>query len=607
MRTRIVKELRTFTLPAGFVVAGSLLVLLVSSTSTVAHLAALLAATLFFVSAPLLGASAFGVEFHHRALSLLLAQPITRTRIWVEKCAAMFVVAAVLGAWQIFLLATVGARQIPPSAAALYWIAAVCAGPVWTLLARSTVGGAAFTTASLLIVELAGGFMIHRLGGHELKEVLIGISPALATLRIGYASFAMLGAWFVFTRLQVSSQMAGDVSSPMPGVPLMRNVLRCRRGGVIRNLIRKELRLQAPVVMVAAAFAVCWLLAVAVFALGPPRPTVADLTFTILLSVYLPLALVIASTVSIGEDTALGIHSWHLTLPVRPAVHWLVKLTSTSMAATLAVVVVPLALHAVASTSLGPAVGVPELPRRLFTPLAAFGCTLVLCFWCAALFGGPIRAAVAALVIGGVTAAVGILVMELTGRWAPAEPIFTWIMVQQQLPPEALIRRLWGMNPWRLPDVLALASLALLCLTILAMSLRAFRQGRVERRLIVRQVAALVLAVLVTFGTASAVLSSVYAAAMDSVPVRELEAAVLADAPPAMVTEPVVVPVERIAARLSPSTLRWLRGAEIRVEPLRRQSTVGGRRRPALIVATVRFPNGRHFRSLYGWRDFPPR
>ena len=599
MRGRIIKELRAFALPAGFIAAGSLLVLLASSTTALAHLARPLAATLFFASAPLLAASGFGTELQHRTLSLILAQPISRTRIWLEKCAALLAAAVILGAWQMFVLDAVGAEHIRPSAAMLYFVAVVCAAPLWTLLAGSTIGGAAFTAASLLIVELVGGFVVQWVGGHEFQGVIFTYSPALAGLRLSYAAITLLAGWLVFERLQISSQMAGHVASPLPRVPLLREVLRCRRRGGVRNLLRKELRLQTPTLIVAAVFAACWLLAVALFVVSPPRHPIAEMTFTVLLAMYLPLALVIVSTVSQGEDNALGVHGWHLTLPVRPGVHWLVKLITTLGVAVITVVALPLAMHAVASNALEPTGWVPELPRRLATPLVAIACTLVLCFWCAALFGGPIRAAVAAMVIGGFSGAAALLVAEVSEGWALAEPIFTWVMVKRQLPPEALLFSLSGGNPFRMSEHLVLASLGLLCCAVLTMSLRTFRQGHVERRLIVRQVGTLAAAIVLTFGTAFGIIGGAFDSALDSVPVRELEAALAGLPAPLPGTGPVEVPFERIAPGFSPSTREWLRDSRIRVQPTRLRSTISGRTRPPVVVATVTFPNGREFKRFY--------
>ena len=599
MRTRIFKELRAFALPAGFMAAGSLLVLLISPIAAFAQLAAPVAATLFFVSAPLLTASAFGIEFQQRTLSLLLAQPISRTRIWLEKLAPLLAVAAVLGAWQIFVLAATGARHIRPSAAVLYLVSVVCAGPLWTILARSTIGGAAFTAASLLMVELLGGFVLQWIGFHEFKGVIFATSVPLTVLRLGYAALTLLAAWFVFTRLQVASQLAADITSPMPGLPMLRGVLHCRRTGLVRNLFRKELRLQTPVLMVAAAFAACWLMAVVLFVFSPPRHPIAELTFTVLLAMYLPLALVIVSTVSQGEDNALGIHGWHLTLPVRPLVHWLVKLMAMLIVAGITLLAVPAALHALATAALGATGWVPELPRRFELPLAAAAGALSLCFWCASLFGQPIRAAVAATVIGVVTAAAAVLVTEATQAWPVAEPFFTWAMVKYQLPPDYFIETvLSDRNPSRLFDHVVVVLLALLCCTVLAMSVRAFRQGRVERRLIVRQVGLLMACVVLTVGTTFALLHSAYEVGQ-SVPVRELHTALLALSPSPSGTGPVAVPLERIARGLSPSTRDWLRDSEIRLEHRRGRPAAGGRRPFRIVVVTVIFPQGRTFKDFY--------
>jgi hypothetical protein len=599
MRRRIIKELRGLALPAAFIAGGSLLVMVASWTTALAHFAPPLAATLFFVGGPLLAASAFGAEFQHQTLSVLLAQPISRTRIWLEKCGALLATAVVLCGLQLFVLDTVGVEHIRPAAAILYFVAVMCAGPLWTLLARSTIGGAAFTAASLLVVELAGGFSVQWMGVHEFQGVIFTDSPALAALRLAYAALTLLGSWLVFLRLQVTSQMAGNVTSPLPGIPLMREVLRCRRSGAVRNLFRKELRLHTPALIVAAAFAACWLLAVALFLASPPRHPIAEMTFTVLLAMYLPLALVVVSTVPMGEDYALGIHSWHLTLPVRPAVHWLVKLTAMLIVAGITLVALPAAMHAVASAALGATGWVPELPKRVELPFAAAAAALSLCFWCASLFGGAIRAAVAATVIGFVTSAAAALVMEQAQTWPVAESFFTWVMVKYQLPPDYFIETvLIDRSPARLFDRVVVLLLALMCGAVLAMSVRAFRQGRVERRLIVRQVGVLLVSVVLMVGTTFGVLHSAYEVGR-SVPVRELQNALLALSPAPVGTGPVDVPLERIARELSPSTREWLRDSEIRLEHRRGRPAADGRRPLMIVGVSVIFPKGRTFKDFY--------
>src|SRR5664279_4435094 len=95
------------------------------------------------VACVVMAGNAFGTEFQHRTLSLLLSQPIPRSVIWRDK---MLVLGAGMAASLAVLLGCLAVTR--PVIEGTDWLVmaliplcAFCGAPFWTLSMRQSIGG----------------------------------------------------------------------------------------------------------------------------------------------------------------------------------------------------------------------------------------------------------------------------------------------------------------------------------------------------------------------------------------------------------------------------------------------------------------------------------
>lgn len=294
----------------------------------------------------LLGAVSFGQEFQHRTMSLLLAHPVSRRRLWWEKMFAL--AAAQLGLMLLMVL-------LVPKEADLfhwwnyfahpnwypdfhYWInvflyqskGIICApilgfstGPLLTLIVRSTIGGLAFSFL------LPGAFVL----------VAAPLFPApafdyfeypLAIINVVFVGGIYSGASFLLgcRRFQNLEDIHGHGPELSLPAALTRSFagftewLTLNHGGALGQLVRKEVRLHLPAFVVAGMLVGLWLLLLVVVVLRPDVSKAFLMLPSILLGLGIP---VIAGIVSTAEERSLGLLDWHLTLPVSARRQWFIK------------------------------------------------------------------------------------------------------------------------------------------------------------------------------------------------------------------------------------------------------------------------------------------
>ncbi len=583
MQTRLIKELRTLVPPASLVVAPTAWSLLWSaigaSNHTVSRLSEQLMVVAFVVGVPVVAATAFGAEFHHRTLTLLLTQPARRSRIWLEK---MLVLAGVVGLLGVIQLAAPPGRllDVGVADAVMFFTAVVCSAPFWTLIARSTVGGMAFTGGAIWIAELAAEYAIDVVSGRPLEFGLHHATAPLVAARITYCLLMLWLGWRAFknveTRDSAETTLVNAATWPM---------LRCTPTGPLRNLIKKEAALQRPTYQIAGLFTICWLGTLALFLVSRPAGQIVEGTFGFLLAMYLPVAIVIAGTISIGDDTTLGLRAWHLTLPVSSAAQWTVKFAVSLLAGGALAIALPIGLVSVTVAVLPLEV---DMLRALARPVAAVtaGAALALSFWASTLYGQTVRAA-----IGVGLTAIALMFCTPLAVWAGERftggtGILTALMVTFHWPPDALDAFL-AEPAWALPGYfVVVATLALL------QSLAAFRRIQSDPWTITRHTAALVGSSLLFVAFFAALGTATYRQRF-STPVRELQIALSTlPARPAAGADPRSVSLDELDAtgRLSATTKSWLTGADISVKSWGK---------PGSSQATVRFPNSRKYLMVY--------
>jgi ABC-type transport system involved in multi-copper enzyme maturation permease subunit len=300
----------------------------------------------FALGCLLLGANAFGAEFEQRTLAGLLAQPISRARLYLEKlgvAAVLILLAALNLALALAPEAGFGSARGGVLQVMVVALLAVASGPLFSLLGRSTLAGAVFTATVPLVLALGSIFLLQL--AHELafpNETMPSVWPL--RLVTWAAPFYLLTtailSWRTFARLQVhdsggrTTQAWHPLSRPVDG--LFRRLLPERHP--MASLLRKELRLQVAPWLVAGIMVLLSVLVWLLRSWADPESSLArSLNDASLLAVFAgllgTLALVVAGAACVAEERELGTFEWQLTQPVTLARQWLVKLGVATLVA----------------------------------------------------------------------------------------------------------------------------------------------------------------------------------------------------------------------------------------------------------------------------------
>ncbi len=351
----------------------------------------------FFFGIPLLAALSLGAEFQHRTLPLLLTQPVDRMEIWAEKMVVtvVAVMAATLVSFFGHRVAAVplDAQDLPAAGA---WIIATSASAtLWTLFARSTLGGLAlnFMVPGFIIIAWVNLPERMRETGSLWPATNTGVAIA-AFLVLGYAVGAFWLGRRSLARLQVTGAMAGDdllMAGPFVMPESWAGWFRCRPTGPVLNLIRKELRLLRPLWLISLLAVLGWTCVILLGLLPEPGSTRNLPAAVVLLGTLHFLIAILAGSLSLGEERTSGTHAWHMTLPVSARRQWLIKLLVALFSSTVCAALLPV----LAVTAAGLRFGSPFLfvsPQVVMVWLLTASLLCLASFWCACSTNGTVRA-----------------------------------------------------------------------------------------------------------------------------------------------------------------------------------------------------------------------
>jgi hypothetical protein len=330
----------------------------------------------------------------------------------------------------------------------------------------------------------------------------------------------------------------------------------------VRNLVRKEVRLNKALFLVAIVFSICWLLALALLFLLPGRREMLLMIFNGLSAIYFPLLFLLAGCMSLGEEKSLGLNASQLTLPVSTRIQWLVKLMVGLLLGIALGIVLPLLLAWL--TAPRAEVGLVYLMQRneggIAVLLIGGGIIFLIAFWASSLLTNTVAAALAtviALAVLGCCAALASTWAWLIGGFGTG--LFSLLVAHFQLPPDYFWRADWG---WF--NLLTFSALALL---LLGQSLVQFRRAQPQRYVLLRYS---IIAVLVCFCCILGLVTLNESAHQVETGELKLELQnALLSLPPANVEPtpeaPRVVTFKELedTGKLSPMTRTWLRNTTI--------------------------------------------
>ncbi len=356
----------------------------------------------FFAGIPLLATLSLGNEFQHRTVSLLLTQPVSRTKIWGEKLSVTIV--AVLSAALVFCYSWRSAFQQNPKLwvfAGAYVITIIASATFWTLFARSTMGGLALNINLAYFVIL--GPVLAYSTAEEWEEILGNLSPGrLWTVAFPTLCYAGVMLWLggrKLARFQVTGGMAGDdllMAGPSVMPEALAGLFRCRPTGPFLNLIRKELRLLRPLWLITLLTALGWT-CLTMFRLLPKpgqhfHPSLALMVLLGPVFMLPVLIAILAGSLPVGEERTAGTHSWHMSLPVSARRQWLIKLVVAVFSGFVGAVLLPNLVMIAGGWMFGS-------PYMFVDPGSAMDWLLIVLvlisvsFWCACAVNGTARAA----------------------------------------------------------------------------------------------------------------------------------------------------------------------------------------------------------------------
>jgi hypothetical protein len=384
----------------------------------------------YWLGCALLGPFCMGQEFQHRTMGLLLSQPVSRRRLWWEKMAVLGAAMVSLFAWMELLWGT-ETGQVPGFVGSgeellkvmhllvLPWLVGFCTGPALTLLAGSILGGVALTFLCPWFLTM---FVLAVIPEIWISHSGMDVRPNSALISLGF----YCGALFLFGcqrfgRLEDIQGRGAELSLPAAlAKPFAEFTGRFAlgRSSAVGHLVRKEVRLHLPAFVVALGLVALWLaLVVAVFA----RATM-DKGFLMLPTVLLGLGIpVIAGIVAVAEERSLGVHEWHLTLPVSARRQWGVKvLVALGVNVAFGLLLPGLLAHASAWLADNPQL-VAEIPGRSVSPLLIAN----LVIFCAALYASTASAnsmraligAIALFIAGGLVLNFADYIVSTVGRF----------------------------------------------------------------------------------------------------------------------------------------------------------------------------------------------
>jgi hypothetical protein len=261
-----------------------------------------------------LGAQAFGHEYAHRTLGLVLALPIDRRRLLAVKLAVL--VAMMLPLWTAAVVLRLFDGLPAPA-----WIVpaiAVCLAPALTMICRSQLAGLVFG----LTIPATAFVVIRLFAGTSWDASPAADRAALAwwsQLMIPTLAMGAVMAWPLFARLEALDGAgaamrlgwwSGAARQPRPSRPVW-------------QLLKKELRLQQ---MTFAVTAVCLALCAIAALAGWPRLD-RDVSFVGAVMVTYGLGLpTLIGSLGIAAERQLGTLAWQLQLPVPAWQQWSVKI-----------------------------------------------------------------------------------------------------------------------------------------------------------------------------------------------------------------------------------------------------------------------------------------
>jgi hypothetical protein len=297
----------------------------------------------YMLGAAVLGALAFGHEYNHRTLAMLLSQPVRRQRVFMVKMMVLLAMLVILRAVaEVTLNVRGGAsplqREFGRAALWLPVMNALVVAPWLTMVSRNPVAGAVFTGPLpflfLLVGELPDGWLQYEAGPERDRFLSAFVWAASA----GLGALGAVMTPRTFMRLEAIDGRGRDVRLPTwlnwRSVTAARSV---SKSHPLWLLFKKELHLQQMTFGVAAIWAAVWMASIWS---SSRADNAMDVIKAITFFYALLIAMLIGSLAS-AQERQLGTLEWQVMLPPATSWQWTVKVTTVFALASVVALGVP--------------------------------------------------------------------------------------------------------------------------------------------------------------------------------------------------------------------------------------------------------------------------
>ncbi len=285
-----------------------------------------------------IGAHAFGHEYGHRTLPMLLVQPVTRWRLIAAKYLTAGALLATLAAGAALVLRADGFRGNDSSRfIILPIVAAVFAAPLFAMICRNTLAGAILGTSgpmTLWVIAILVAWMAFAVPGEILTARLVDRWVPLALFVC-----PILGALTWRTSGRLEAVDGTPISLSLPNWLGARAGV--RRAAPWRALLAKEIHLQQLTIAITVVYCVIWAMGM-VWRDSAPPAVILPLE-AVLLLYCLGLAIVIGAVAS-AEERQQGTLDVQLLQPVGAWKQWALKSAVSLVLAVLLGVAMPAVL-----------------------------------------------------------------------------------------------------------------------------------------------------------------------------------------------------------------------------------------------------------------------
>lgn len=343
---RVWKEARTISYPWAIMAAVCLVPLL---WRTHPSDAAWVRINALVLGAILMGAASFGSEFSNGTITLLLSQPISRSRLWFEKM--LVLIAGLLPLWLLFPLSSAALlSRAPDGLLSFLPLLGLFSAPYLSLLTRNRIGAIVFSVLIPVLgwigINLYGSFLQAAAGFQpEVLDLAYRAVDELAmAAALSYTAGCALAGYWRFRKLELAGQpaeqaMLGDSLEQL--ISRLGRAVFPLRGGVTAALIHKELRLQQTICFLALLFCVVQA-AVLILIVWVPLAQ-RELYFYFPIAILAGLTPILIGAHSVAEERNLQTHLWHQTVPTSALRQWIIKLMTLFPLSALIGVILPAA------------------------------------------------------------------------------------------------------------------------------------------------------------------------------------------------------------------------------------------------------------------------